>query len=151
MKVKAETADNSYITATITRRSFVKIGGALFVSALLPPGISALAAESRRSTGSDASGIVAGNSQRQYDRGAHRPNGNGHRDERILCAGDCGRAECAARNDFADSGRHGQDAGRRLLRRFPERNEQPSESRGVYAPSAVGTGGHATRCSGFRP
>ncbi len=45
MKVKAETADNSYITATITRRSFVKIGGALFVSALLPPGISTLAAE----------------------------------------------------------------------------------------------------------
>ena len=46
MTVKAETAGHSHITATITRRSFVKIGGALFVSALLPPGISALAAES---------------------------------------------------------------------------------------------------------
>jgi len=45
MKVKTETAGNSCITATITRRSFVKIGGALFVSALLPPGISTLAAE----------------------------------------------------------------------------------------------------------
>jgi CO/xanthine dehydrogenase Mo-binding subunit len=45
MKIKTETAGNSCITATITRRSFVKIGGALFVSALLPPGISSLAAE----------------------------------------------------------------------------------------------------------
>jgi nicotinate dehydrogenase subunit B len=45
MTVKTETPSNSPVTMTITRRGFVKIGGALFVSALLPPGLSAVGAE----------------------------------------------------------------------------------------------------------
>ncbi len=46
MSVITETADNSPASSKITRRGFVKIGGALFVSALWPPGFSATAAES---------------------------------------------------------------------------------------------------------
>jgi nicotinate dehydrogenase subunit B len=45
MTPKAETTSDSLITATLTRRGFVKMGGALFASALLPPGFSALASE----------------------------------------------------------------------------------------------------------
>jgi nicotinate dehydrogenase subunit B len=45
MTPKAETSSDSPITATLTRRDFVKIGGALFVSALLPPGFPVLASE----------------------------------------------------------------------------------------------------------
>jgi len=47
MSVKTQTYNDSCVTATITRRGFVKIGGALFVSALLPPGFHAAAAENR--------------------------------------------------------------------------------------------------------
>jgi len=49
MIIKAEKSSDSPITATITRRGFVKIGGALFVSALIPRGFPALAAESQSS------------------------------------------------------------------------------------------------------
>jgi nicotinate dehydrogenase subunit B len=45
MTVKTETPSNSPVAMAITRRGFVKIGGALFVSALLPPGLSAVGAE----------------------------------------------------------------------------------------------------------
>jgi CO/xanthine dehydrogenase Mo-binding subunit len=45
MSPTAETGDNSALATGITRRGFVKIGGALFVSALLPPGFSAMSAE----------------------------------------------------------------------------------------------------------
>lgn len=46
MTVKTETANDSPITATITRRGFVKIGGALFVSLYIPGTFAAKAAES---------------------------------------------------------------------------------------------------------
>ena len=46
MSLITETANNSRASTKITRRGFVKIGGALFVSALLPPGLSATAAQS---------------------------------------------------------------------------------------------------------
>jgi CO/xanthine dehydrogenase Mo-binding subunit len=49
MSLITETADNSRTSTKITRRGFVKIGGALFVSALLPPGFSAMAAENETS------------------------------------------------------------------------------------------------------
>jgi nicotinate dehydrogenase subunit B len=49
MSLITETADNSPTSTKITRRGFVKIGGALFVSALLPPGFSAMAAENETS------------------------------------------------------------------------------------------------------
>lgn len=45
MTVKIETSNESPAAMTITRRGFVKMGGALFVSALLPPAFSARAAE----------------------------------------------------------------------------------------------------------
>ncbi|MGB2634589.1 MAG: molybdopterin cofactor-binding domain-containing protein [Candidatus Acidiferrum sp.] len=45
MSLITETAENSPTSMKVTRRGFVKIGGALFVSALLPPGFSAMAAE----------------------------------------------------------------------------------------------------------
>jgi nicotinate dehydrogenase subunit B len=45
MSLITETVNNSPAATKITRRGFVKIGGALFVSALLPPGLSATAAE----------------------------------------------------------------------------------------------------------
>jgi nicotinate dehydrogenase subunit B len=40
MTDKMPTSNDSSLSTTITRRGFVKVGGALFVSALLPPGIS---------------------------------------------------------------------------------------------------------------
>jgi nicotinate dehydrogenase subunit B len=43
MSLITETVNNSPAFTKITRRGFVKIGGALFVSALLPPGLSATA------------------------------------------------------------------------------------------------------------
>ena len=43
MSLITETVNNSPASTKITRRGFVKIGGALFVSALLPPGLSATA------------------------------------------------------------------------------------------------------------
>ncbi len=46
MSATGETVDNSVLAATITRRGFVKMGGALFVSAILSPGFSAKGAES---------------------------------------------------------------------------------------------------------
>jgi nicotinate dehydrogenase subunit B len=49
MTLKAETSSDSPITMTITRRGFVKMGGALFVSFAIPPGLSAMAAESQTS------------------------------------------------------------------------------------------------------
>ena len=45
MSTSAAASDSSLIATTITRRGFVKIGGALFVSALLPSGFRALGAE----------------------------------------------------------------------------------------------------------
>jgi nicotinate dehydrogenase subunit B len=47
MTVNIETSNDSPLATSITRRGFVKIGGALFVSALLPPGFSAMAAENQ--------------------------------------------------------------------------------------------------------
>jgi nicotinate dehydrogenase subunit B len=49
MCANVETAGDSLITTTITRRGFVKMGGALFVSALIPPGLATAAAESQSS------------------------------------------------------------------------------------------------------
>ncbi len=46
MSLITEAANNSPASRKITRRGFVKTGGALFVSALLPPSLSATAAES---------------------------------------------------------------------------------------------------------
>ncbi len=46
MSLITEMANNSRASTKITRRGFVKIGGALFVSALLPPGLSATVAQS---------------------------------------------------------------------------------------------------------
>ncbi len=45
MNTSTEMRGDSLIATKLTRRGFVKVGGALFVSALLPPGLSALAAE----------------------------------------------------------------------------------------------------------
>jgi nicotinate dehydrogenase subunit B len=42
MTTKTETSSNSPVTSTITRRGFVKVGGALFVSFAMPAGFSAL-------------------------------------------------------------------------------------------------------------
>jgi nicotinate dehydrogenase subunit B len=47
--MKTETCSDSQITATITRRGFVKMGGALFVSLALPAGFPIRAAESQTS------------------------------------------------------------------------------------------------------
>src|SRR6266481_8793038 len=47
--MKTETCSDSQITATITRRGFVKIGGTLFVSLVFPVGFPASAAESQTS------------------------------------------------------------------------------------------------------
>jgi nicotinate dehydrogenase subunit B len=49
MSTITEATRNSPITTAITRRGFVKLGGALFVSALLPPGFSALGTENETS------------------------------------------------------------------------------------------------------
>jgi nicotinate dehydrogenase subunit B len=49
MTVKTETCADSPIIATLTRRSFVKMGGALVVSFLIPTGFLASAAESQAS------------------------------------------------------------------------------------------------------
>jgi nicotinate dehydrogenase subunit B len=49
MTLKTETLGDSPITTTITRRGFVKIGGALFVSLVLPVGCSRKTAESHAS------------------------------------------------------------------------------------------------------
>jgi CO/xanthine dehydrogenase Mo-binding subunit len=49
MSAIIENAEKSPLASTITRRGFVKIGGALFVSALLPHGMSTLAAENENS------------------------------------------------------------------------------------------------------
>ncbi len=49
MGANAKTADISPIATTITRRGFVKIGGALFVSALIPPGLANAAAQRQSS------------------------------------------------------------------------------------------------------
>ena len=47
--MKTETCGDSQITATITRRGFVKMGGTLFVSLALPAGFPIRAAESQTS------------------------------------------------------------------------------------------------------
>src|SRR5712672_3324451 len=49
MTHKTESVSDSPITATITRRGFVKIGGTLFVSLVFPVGFPASAAESQTS------------------------------------------------------------------------------------------------------
>src|SRR5277367_4258240 len=49
MTVQTETSGESLITTTITRRGFVKMGGALFVSLTIPPGFTLGAAESQTS------------------------------------------------------------------------------------------------------
>src|SRR6267142_3076894 len=49
MTRKTQSAGDSPITATITRRGFVKIGGTLFVSLAFPAGLSIRAAESQNS------------------------------------------------------------------------------------------------------
>ena len=50
MDARVDTAGNSLIGTAITRRGFVKMGGALFVSALVPPGLAAAAAEENSSS-----------------------------------------------------------------------------------------------------
>src|SRR5258707_13686994 len=47
--MKTETCGDSQITATISRRGFVKIGGTLFVSLAFPAGFPIRAAESQTS------------------------------------------------------------------------------------------------------
>jgi CO/xanthine dehydrogenase Mo-binding subunit len=47
MTVKTENSSNSPITMTLTRRGFVKMGGALFVSIYMPAGFPAKAADSQ--------------------------------------------------------------------------------------------------------
>jgi CO/xanthine dehydrogenase Mo-binding subunit len=47
MSLTTETSGDSRSTITITRRGFVKVGGTLFVSLVLPAGFSAMAAESQ--------------------------------------------------------------------------------------------------------
>ena len=49
MTLKTETSSDSLGTTTVTRRGFVIMGGALFVSFVLPPGLSAMATESQTS------------------------------------------------------------------------------------------------------
>jgi nicotinate dehydrogenase subunit B len=49
MSVKTELTNHSFVATKITRRGFVKAGGALFVSAGLLPGLSVFAAESETS------------------------------------------------------------------------------------------------------
>jgi CO/xanthine dehydrogenase Mo-binding subunit len=49
MTVKTETIGNSRAAMTLTRRGFVKLGGALFVSYYIPTGFRALAAEGQTS------------------------------------------------------------------------------------------------------
>src|SRR5436190_24369646 len=49
MTLKTEKSSDSLITMTITRRSFVKVGGGLFVSFAIPASFSAMAAESQAS------------------------------------------------------------------------------------------------------
>jgi nicotinate dehydrogenase subunit B len=49
MTGKTETSSDSPLTTTITRRGFVKMGGALFVSLYIPAGFTAQAAESQTS------------------------------------------------------------------------------------------------------
>src|SRR5258707_6401412 len=49
MTRKTQSAGDSPITATITRRGFVKIGGTLFVSLAFPPGFPIRAAENQTS------------------------------------------------------------------------------------------------------
>jgi nicotinate dehydrogenase subunit B len=49
MTVKTETSSDSPLATTLTRRGFVKIGGALFVSFVLPAGFRAQATESQAS------------------------------------------------------------------------------------------------------
>jgi nicotinate dehydrogenase subunit B len=44
-----DTVEKNPMATTITRRGFVKIGGALFVSALLPPGLKSFAADTQTS------------------------------------------------------------------------------------------------------
>jgi hypothetical protein len=46
MTAKTENSSDSRITMTLTRRGFVKMGGALFVSLSIPGGLSLHAAES---------------------------------------------------------------------------------------------------------
>src|SRR5258708_19661246 len=46
MTLKTENSSDSPITVTLTRRGFVKMGGALFVSLSIPAGLSLHAAES---------------------------------------------------------------------------------------------------------
>ena len=47
MTVKTENSSDSLITVTLTRRGFVKMGGALFVSIYIPAGFPAKAADSQ--------------------------------------------------------------------------------------------------------
>jgi len=49
MTRKTQSVGDSPITATITRRGFVKIGGTLFVSLAFPAGLSIRAAENQTS------------------------------------------------------------------------------------------------------
>ena len=49
MTVKTETRNDSLNTMTVTRRGFVKIGGALFVSLYIPGEFAAKATESQTS------------------------------------------------------------------------------------------------------
>jgi len=50
MNTTIDTTDKSPLGITITRRGFVKIGGTLFVAALLPPGCKACTPENQTST-----------------------------------------------------------------------------------------------------
>ena len=138
MTPKPETSIGHSAAMTLTRRGFVKAGGALFVSLCIPAGFSrATAAEEPDLARPAPARVVARDPQRQYDSGAHGPRRNRHRHERVLCADDCRGIERPAGMHHADHGRYGQDAGRRLLRRLSVRSGQRSQSCRVHLPGAA--------------
>ena len=151
MTRKTEISNHLANAMTLTRRGFVKMGGALFVSFALPAGFSAAPTDSPTSLDPT---LLASWLEIRTDntiRDAHRPNRNRYGNERVLRAGDCRGIERAAGSDHAHSGRHRQDAGWRLLRWFSVWNDQRSQSRRLHLPGAAGLGLDRTSCSDLQP
>ena len=123
---------------TLTRRSFVQAGGALFVSLALPRALSA--AVGAASDRGRQTRFLARDPKRPYHSRAHRPYRNRYRHERILCPGDCRRITCPAGEHHADHGRYRQDAGRRLLRGFSERGGKRSQGCRLYVSGTLADG-----------
>jgi nicotinate dehydrogenase subunit B len=130
MTVKTETSSDSPLATTLTRRGFVKIGGALFVSFALPAGFRAQTAESRASLQTNQLNPTLLASWLEI-----------RSDNTILIR--TGRTETGT----GMSGYYTQviaeelsvrpDAGRWILCRFPERNDQRSQGRRVHLSSAA--------------